>query len=100
MWQAEIIPQAKADIQKTVLWYNERQVGLEKMFLENIRSDVTLIQLNPSAFPRRYKEVRTKVMRRFPFLIHYFIDAKQHKLIIVAVFHMKLNPLNLKKRFK
>lgn len=100
MWQAEIIPQAKADIQKTVLWYNERRVGLGKMFLENVRADVTIIQLNPSAFARRYKEVRTKVMRRFPFLIHYFIDFKQQKLIIVAVFHMKLNPLNLKKRFK
>lgn len=100
MWQAEIISQAKADIQKTVLRYNERQVGLGKMFLENVRMDVALIQLNPSAFQRRYKEVRTKVMRRFPFLIHYFINDKQHKLIIVAVFHMKLNPLNLKKRFK
>lgn len=100
MWRTEIISQAKADIQKTVLWYNERQIGLGKMFLENVRADVTLIQLNPNAFPGKYKEVRTKVMHRFPFVIHYFIDFKRHKLIIIAVFHMKLNPLNLKKRYK
>jgi hypothetical protein len=100
MWRIEIISHAKADIQKTALWYNERQDGIGKRFLDNVRADVILIQLNPTAFPMKYKEVRTKVMHKFPFLIHYFIDSKEHKLIIIAVFHMKLNPLNLTKRYK
>lgn len=100
MLRVEIISQAKVDIEKTILWYNERQLGIGKLFLDNVKADITLIQLNPNAFPRKYKEVRTKVMHRFPFIIHYFIDSKRHKLIIIAVFHMKLNPLNVKKRYK
>jgi toxin ParE1/3/4 len=100
MWRIEIISQAKADIRKTILWYNQKQDGIGKIFLTNVRADVKLIQLNPTAFPMKYKEVRTKVMHRFPYLIHYIIDSKAQKLIIIAVFHMKINPFNLNKRYK
>ena len=55
MWPTEIISEAKADIQKTVLWYNERQVGLGKMFIENVMTDVALIQLNPLNLKKRFK---------------------------------------------
>ena len=98
MWQAEIIFQARKDIEKTVIWYNERKVGLGKLFLDHLSADVSIIQLNPYAFALKYQVVRSKVMTTFPYMIHYFIDAKNHKFIIIAVFHTKLNPSNWKKR--
>jgi len=92
MFKVEILPLALEDITSIAIWYNEQQKGLGLRFAKTLRYDTRKIQKNPNAFVKRYKKIHTYVMSDFPFLIHYFIEENQKKIIISAVFHTSLNP--------
>ena len=53
---------------------------------------------NPERFPKVRGEVRrTVILRRFPFVIHFLIEAK--RIVILSVFHTStLSPNKLKYR--
>jgi hypothetical protein len=54
------------------------------------------IEQNPLHFSKKYKEVRVKYIRRFPYGIYYIITTKEVK--VIAFFHMKRDPKKWDKR--
>jgi plasmid stabilization system protein ParE len=91
MFKVIILPLAKQDIAKSSNWYNLQKKDLGLKFTKAVRSEVKTICKNPDAFVKRYKNVHTAVMKKFPFLIHYLIQKETEIIVITAVFHTSLN---------
>lgn len=92
MYKVVVLPLAKDDISKGADWYNSKQEGLGRRFIQDLRIKVQHIRNNPKTSAIRYDNVRTAVLGEFPFMIHYSIDDDNSTIIIAAVFHTSLNP--------
>ncbi|SDB85567.1 type II toxin-antitoxin system RelE/ParE family toxin [Williamwhitmania taraxaci] len=100
MYTVVILPKAKDDIRQAALWYNEKQPGLGKRFVFQIRQKVEHIRQHPMAFSKRYEDVRLAVMNIFPFTIHYSVDDRVKTVLIIAVMHTSRDPKNWDRRIK
>lgn len=98
MYNSVILPLAKEDIRDAARWYNKQSRGLGKRFTSEVRDSIQFIKQNPTACSIRYDEVRTVVLRVFPFMIHYTVDEANKTVIISAVLHTSRDPEVWKKR--
>ncbi len=98
MYKAIILPLAKKDIREAAFWYEGKQTGLGKRFAKQIRENITLIKKNPKVFNNRYDNVRTAVLKAFPFMLHYTIDEYNKHVIVTAVLRASRNPERWKDR--
>lgn len=94
MYRTVLLPAARRDIQEAAKWYNTQLDGLGKRVAQNVRNKVAAIKQNPFAFTIRYQDTRVAVLDIFPFLIHYFIDETEKRIVISAVLHTSRNPAN------
>ena len=92
MYKTIILPLAQIDILDAASWYNSRQKGLGGKFTKAIREKVTFIKKNPKASVVRYDKVRTAVLDRFPFMIHYTVDDSKKEILISAVLNTSRDP--------
>jgi len=92
MYKSVILPPAKEDIREAAKWYNKKQQGLGERFTAEVRESVRFIIQNPTACNIRYDQIRTAVLKVFPFMIHYTIDEKSKTVIISAVPHTSRDP--------
>lgn len=76
MYKLILLPSAKSDIREAAQWYNLQQIGLGRQFTAQVREKMQMIRQFPNAAPIRYQKVRTAVLDRFPFMIHYNVDEK------------------------
>lgn len=91
-----IRPEAELDLSEAVNWYEEKVKGLGANFLLNVEAAIEAIIRTPDAFTPIYKNTRRVLVRKFPFGIHYLIENE--KIVVLAIFHMKRNPRELRKR--
>jgi len=73
---------AKEDIRDAAQWYNTKEKGLGKRFTKSVRDKVKFIKNNPNASSIRYKNVRTAICDRFPYMIHYLVDDSIKRIVI------------------
>ena len=92
MYQLIILPYAREDIRSAIKWYDSKQKGLGVRFSAEARDHVDFIKHYPKAYVIRYDNVRTAVLKMFPFMIHYIIDEINNTIVISAVLHTSLNP--------
>jgi len=59
--------------------------------LFRIREAKTHIARTPLGFQIKYKEVRTLLLRQFPYHIHYHIDENKNQIIILGIIHAYKN---------
>lgn len=85
-------PSVKADITNAVDYYKSINPQLATQFLFRIREAKSYIALMPLGFQVKYKEVRTLVLKQFPYHIHYLIDDTKQQIIILAIIHAYKNP--------
>jgi plasmid stabilization system protein ParE len=98
MKQIQFTKEALFDIEEITLWYEDQREGLSFDFELCLEVGINEIQRTPSAFQKRYKQVKIRFINRFPYGIHYII--KNEIIIIVAVFHTSRSPSNWLKRNK
>ena len=92
MYKSIILPPAQEDIREAALWYDEKQKGLGKRFISQVREKVHFIKQNPQTGSLRYDNVRTMVLNVFPFMMHYTINENSETIIVSAVLHTSRNP--------
>ena len=85
-------PIVKNDILEAITYYKKINPALAKQFLFRISEAKTYIASNPFGFQIKYKEVRTVLLKRFPFHIHYLIDDFKKQIVILAIIHAYKNP--------
>jgi plasmid stabilization system protein ParE len=98
MFNVIILPKAKKEIREATEWYNQRENGLGQEFIDEIRDLSKFLANQPESYSIRYDDIRTAVVQRFPFMIHYQIDESKKIVLIVAVLHTKRSPTRWRKR--
>jgi toxin ParE1/3/4 len=89
--------QAQQDILDASLWYEQNATEtLGKDFLQAVLKECEYIQMHPLAYPKKYKNTRELVMKRFPYIIVYRVE--KDAVFVLAVFNAKLDPAKKRER--
>ncbi|MBW7889306.1 MAG: type II toxin-antitoxin system RelE/ParE family toxin [Bacteroidetes bacterium] len=87
---------ADEELSETVDYYERQKQGLGISFLAEVERSAEIIQENPLAFPKIYRETRRKILQRFPYSIMYYVLPD--KIRILAVVNHKRNPFYWRER--
>ena len=88
---------AEKEFDDSIAHYENEREGLGLQFRAAIEKYFQRIADNPEWFPKVRGEVRRAVViRRFPFVIHFLIEAG--RIVILSVFHTSREPEQLKHR--
>lgn len=96
IYKVEIEPRAILDIQDAIDYYDSKQNGLGELFYKVVDQHIVTLTKSPF-FQIRYKDYHGFPIRKFPFIIFYFIDEKLNTIFIVSVFNTSLNPIKYPK---
>jgi hypothetical protein len=88
-----VTPTATEDIAVAIEYYNALSVDLGYRFADLVADYFERIAELPTASAIRYKNVRCKPMKRFPYLITFTIDEATHSINILRVFNTYQEPL-------
>lgn len=78
-------PEVEYDISDAFSYFEHCQKGLGDDFILCVEQALSKIQQNPFHYPRVHKNVRRKLINRFPFGVYYSPSAE--KITVFAVFH-------------
>ncbi len=85
-------PAVRVDILNATQYYKNIKPELAEQFLSRIREAKNYIARSPMGFQIKYSNVRTFLLKQFPYHIHYLIDDTQKQIIILAIIHAYKNP--------
>src|ERR1041385_1473425 len=88
---------AEREFDDSIAWYEAQREGLGQEFRAAIEQYFQRIAENAEWFPEvRGRVRRAVVLRRFPFVIHFLIEAA--RIWILSFFHTSRDPEQLKHR--
>ena len=91
-FRIKIDPKALADIQNITDWYNQKQEMLGKRFQVTTIKQINNIARDPHSFAIRYKEIRCMLVKKFPYMVHFYINEKMGFVEVLAVISTHRNP--------
>jgi len=83
---------AQIEIQESLMWYNERSNLAHQKLLTEIDDSIKGLTQNPFLHSIKYKDVRSVMLKRFPYSFYYII--KQEEIRIISFFHHRRKPVN------
>ncbi len=96
--EIKILPDAWGDIVKISSYYGSISDNLSLKFERFLFEALENIQMFPVMYPIRYKNVRRKLLRKFPYAVYYYID--EYYIRLIAVMHQRENPASVKKQIR
>ena len=90
IYQLLISDESRLDILDAFSWYESKRTGLGKEFEICLDAGFTQIQNDPFLFQKRYNDLHIYFIKRFPFGIHYLIEANAIK--VFGIFHTSRDP--------
>lgn len=91
-YKVKIEPEALANIQDIIIWYNQQKSGLGERFRKAIISKIDVLNKNPHIYRIRYKQIRCILVKKFPYMIHFYINEEMKKVEILAIISTDRNP--------
>jgi toxin ParE1/3/4 len=91
-----LLPEARAEYDAAVDWYEQRQAGRGVDFIARVREAFTRIASNPRLHTAVYGDVRKAVVARYPYVVLYREESRE--VVVIAVFHTARNPSIWKSR--
>jgi plasmid stabilization system protein ParE len=91
-------PAVRKDIVDAVDFYKKINPELAKQFLFRLREAKVYIARSPKGFQIKYKEVRTLLLKQFPYHIHYLVDEARKQIVVLAIIHAYRNPQDFSNR--
>ena len=85
---------ALKDLQQAISYYDEQQIGLGKRFADEVDKYISLLSENPF-YQLRYKDYRALPIKKFPFLILFYVNESTKSIYITSVFQTKQSPKKL-----
>ncbi len=85
-------PAVTFDIEDIVDFYKSIKPELAIAFLDRVEEAKKYIADYPVAFQIKYKNVRTVLLKQFPYHIHYIVDDAKKQIVVLAVIHAYKNP--------
>lgn len=90
-FEVVIEPRAILDIQDAINYYEAKQTDLGEYFYSQLSEHIELLEKNPF-FQIRYKDYHGLPIKKFPFIIFYFIDESLKVVNILSVFNTSMSP--------
>jgi plasmid stabilization system protein ParE len=87
---------ADQEFDEAIAWYSRQRAGLGEEFRATIEDHFQRIRENPEWFPKVRGGVQRAVVRRFPYVIHFLVEAD--RIVILSVFHTSREPSQIKSR--
>lgn len=91
-------PKLILDIEDSVDYYKSINSELATAFLDRLEEAKKHIADFPLAFQIKYKNVRTVLLKQFPYHIHYIVDDTKKQIVVLAVIHAYKNPKDYSNR--
>ena len=91
-------PAVRLDIINATDYYKNINPELAKQFLFRIREAKAYIARSPLGLQIKYNQIRTLLLKQFPYHIHYLIDDSKKQIIILAIIHAYRNPQDYSNR--
>ena len=95
-YRLEFHPEAEAELNEALFWYQEQRPGLEQEFFEEYLEVENRLEVNALQFPPVLENIRRANFHRFPYSLFFSIEEKV--IFIYAVFHQSRNPHDWGKR--
>jgi toxin ParE1/3/4 len=89
--RVEIYSEAEREIADATALLDAHNPALGSDFLHIARAAIKQIQSFPFSAPVAHGTIRKKVLRRFPYIIYYYVEGDV--LFVMAVAHQKQAPL-------
>ena len=96
MTRVVISAEAQDDLIAAFEFYEERREGLGQRFRDHVDLAMGRIQAAPERYPLVYRDLRRRLVERFPYAILY--RSFPGLIYIVAVMHAKRSPRRWKRR--
>ena len=92
-------PEATDDLTEILGWYKEQPtLDLQKKFITAISTAFKILEKSPKSYALRFKNVRCAVVKKYPYLVYYWVDDTSLSINIIAILHQSRHPKNWKKR--
>lgn len=91
-FKVQIEPEALTDIQEITDWYNEQQSGLGTKFQKATINHINSLNRDPQRYSIRYNQIRCGLVRKFPYMSHFYINEESRTVEVLAVISTKRNP--------
>lgn len=88
-YKVVIVDEAKFDFREALKHYKNINPKLSRRFNHSFKESLKIIKEKPELFQIRFKDVRIKVFKTFPYLIHYTIY--EDLIVIKAILHSSRN---------
>ena len=88
-WLLEFRPEVDADVGEAAGWYESREPGLGRAFVEEIVETWESIATHPLIGARHHPslDIRWRYPKRFPYRIIYQINHTTESVLVIAVLH-------------
>src|ERR1035437_5098466 len=96
--RAGFLSHARLEMAEAAIFYESQQPGLGQRFLDAIDRAVEEINEHPTTWPILQRNIRRRLVGRFPYSVLYRIDRDE--IVIVAVMHLHRRPNYWTKRSK
>ena len=93
-FKIKIAPEAFVEIQDITVWYNDQREGLGKKFQLTAIRQINNLCDNPYIYAIRYKQIRCMLLKKFPYMVHFYINEQTKTVEVLAVFSTDRNPEN------
>ena len=91
MYAVLVEDRAADDIQDGIDYYDNESAGLGHKFETAVDKEFSAIAKNPF-YQIRYKNIRCKLVKKFPYLIHFYVDEAVKTAYILAVISTHKDP--------
>ena len=86
-WLVLLRERAEQDLASACDWYDSRQSGLGKEFLDEVAASLRTLESYPKRQHLYYRDFRRIIIRRFPYKIFYQIIGE--KVIVFRILHAR-----------
>jgi len=90
MMEIRFLSLANREVDDAVRWYESREEGLSREFLDELDRVVRLVRLYPYAGKQIEPQVRRFLFTRFPYSLIYGID--EETIVVIAVANQHREP--------
>ncbi len=95
-WVLRVEPEAEAELEEAITWYELRRRGLGLEFARVVRAGFSALERTPDLGPAVRGPIRQLVLRRFPYSLYYVLEPEM--ISILAVFHARRDPQDWHRR--
>jgi plasmid stabilization system protein ParE len=91
-YRIKIASDALSDIREIKYWYDSQKISLGNTFKDTVIKQINGLTENPQIFAIRYEEIRCMLVRKFPYMVHFYINQKISIVEVLAVISTDRNP--------